>query len=70
MMVDNHYLHILTVVIISSVDVDECTVKTDSCSPNAVCTNTDGTFSCACNEGFSGNGADCEGETTFIKFVS
>ena len=38
------------------VDVDECTDETDNCDANAACTNTDGSFTCACNTGYSGDG--------------
>merc|ERR1711881_677831 len=35
-----------------SQDIDECTVGSDDCDANAECTNTVGSFTCACNEGF------------------
>ena len=41
------------------VDIDECTVGTDNCSADATCTNTAGSFSCACNGGYSGDGVTC-----------
>ena len=41
------------------VDVDECALGTDNCSPNATCTNKTGTFQCLCNEGFTGDGVSC-----------
>ena len=41
------------------VDVDECALGTDNCDVNATCTNTGGSFSCACNEGYEGNGVTC-----------
>jgi len=41
-------------------DVDECTDGTDDCDPNnATCTNTAGSFTCACNQGYEGNGVTC-----------
>jgi cysteine-rich repeat protein len=40
-------------------DIDECTLNTDNCDANATCTNTPGSFTCACNMGFSGNGVTC-----------
>ncbi len=46
-----------------SADIDECTEGTDNCNVNAECMNTVGSFTCACIEGFSGDGVDCEGET-------
>ena len=33
----------------------------DDCHDQAMCTNTPGSFSCACNTGWTGNGTSCEG---------
>jgi hypothetical protein len=33
-------------------DVDECAADTSPCDANATCTNTDGSFECACNAGW------------------
>ena len=49
----------LTVNIILVADVDECTTDTHNCDVNAVCTDTDGSFTCACNSGYSGDGTTC-----------
>uniref|UniRef100_A0A0G4F227 Uncharacterized protein n=1 Tax=Chromera velia CCMP2878 TaxID=1169474 RepID=A0A0G4F227_9ALVE len=40
-------------------DIDECTLNTHNCDANATCTNTTGSFSCACNVGFNGTGVVC-----------
>lgn len=40
-------------------DVNECTNGTDNCDANAQCTNTIGSFTCACDGGYSGNGTSC-----------
>ena len=42
-------------------DIDECTAGTHTCDANAACTNTDGSFTCACNSGYTGAGqaGDC-----------
>lgn len=40
-------------------DVDECAAGTDDCHPNAICTNTTGSFLCACARGFTGDGRTC-----------
>ena len=32
-------------------DIDECHDRTDGCSDNAYCVNTDGTYECECYEG-------------------
>ena len=49
----------LTVNVILVSDVDECTTDTHNCDVNAVCTDTDGSFTCACNSGYSGDGTTC-----------
>ncbi len=40
-------------------DLDECHAGVHTCSPNAVCNNTLGAFTCQCNSGFAGNGTHC-----------
>lgn len=39
-------------------DVDECQ-GASVCAPNAVCTNTPGSYTCACGSGFTGDGVTC-----------
>ncbi|RKH14836.1 hypothetical protein D7V97_01700 [Corallococcus sp. CA053C] len=40
-------------------DVNECAAGTDNCNDNATCTNTVGSFTCACNAGYEGDGVTC-----------
>lgn len=40
-------------------DIDECLTGADSCDANAACTNTAGSFTCACNAGYEGTGMLC-----------
>lgn len=42
------------------IDINECGMSTDNCDANAVCTNLPGSFECACNPGFFGDGVVCE----------
>ena len=42
-------------------DINECAEGIDNCSNNGNCTNQAGSFSCACNSGFIGNGVSCPG---------
>ena len=42
-----------------SLDNNECLLSTHTCDRNATCTNTGGSFDCACNSGFQGNGHTC-----------
>ena len=47
--------------IISSPDINECELGIDNCDEQATCTNTQGSYSCACNAGWTGDGFTCEG---------
>lgn len=42
-------------------DVNECG-SNNTCHTNASCMNTNGSFTCTCNEGYIGNGITCEGK--------
>ena len=54
-----HNYHQLTILL---PDIDECSRKTDNCNEQATCANNIGSFICTCNEGFKGDGEDCEGQ--------
>ncbi len=40
-------------------DVDECKLGTAACDLNAACTNTIGSYTCACKAGYTGDGKTC-----------
>ena len=40
-------------------DINECSTGVQDCHSNATCTDNDGSFSCACITGFSGDGVTC-----------
>ena len=40
-------------------DIDEFSNSTHNCYAQATCTNTDGSFTCACISGYTGNGTAC-----------
>ncbi|EYF00112.1 EGF domain protein [Chondromyces apiculatus DSM 436] len=40
-------------------DINECQNGTDNCDTNAACTNLPGSFNCACNSGYQGDGTTC-----------
>jgi len=50
-------------------DDDECTLGTDNCDENATCNNTDGSFSCDCNSGYTGDGVTCTADNPCEKEV-
>ena len=44
-------------------DIDECSNGSDDCHHNASCTNTGGSFTCACYDGLYGDGkSSCTGK--------
>lgn len=46
----------------NNVDVDECSSnEKNDCNPNAMCTNTEGSYVCRCIRGFEGDGRNCTG---------
>ena len=50
-----------TLYVFCVVDINECDLDLDNCDENAACTDTDGSFTCECKDGFSGNGTVCQG---------
>jgi len=50
-------------------DLDECAdTSTNDCSPNAICTNTAGGFTCACKPDYEGDGRTCVKKRPSIGF--
>ena len=43
-------------------DIDECSADSSICDENASCNNTDGSYSCTCKQGFTGDGLTCNGK--------
>ena len=43
-------------------DIDECSTDSSPCDENAECTNSDGSYSCTCKQGFTGDGTTCDGK--------
>ena len=46
-------------------DIDECSGDND-CHDDANCTDTVGSYICSCNEGYTGNGINCDGKSFVI----
>ena len=48
-------------------DKDECASREQNeCDPNALCTNTEGSYVCRCLRGYEGDGKTCEGRCRWI----
>ena len=41
-------------------DVNECLLNS-TCDANATCNNTQGSYTCMCDSGYSGDGISCDG---------
>ena len=48
--------------VLSFLDIDECAHDGDDCHSNARCINTEGSYKCTCNKGFTGSGRVCLGK--------
>ena len=47
--------------------MDECSAdETNDCDPNALCNNTNGSYTCRCKEGYTGNGRNCSGNASRV----
>ena len=54
-----------------NIDIDECMANmNDSCSPFANCTNTPGSFTCTCNQGYTGDGTTCDGKSVTVLDIT
>ena len=54
--------------ILLSSDINECNIQSP-CHANATCNNTEGSYTCECNDGFTGDGFTCDGMVMYIHFV-
>ena len=54
--------NIKLLMILQSLDINECEVGMNDCDSNATCTDVAGSFTCTCNQGYTGNGTTCTSE--------
>ena len=54
----NLFMFLFTVILL---DVDECVIRMNVCGINAFCNNTNSSYECRCNIGYSGDGLTCVG---------
>jgi hypothetical protein len=60
-----------TLAIFSISDIDECSEATSNdCDLNATCINTNASYNCTCNIGFTGNGKECSGKQPCMRMAN
>ena len=51
--------------------MDECVDEEENqCHPNALCTNTEGSYVCRCIKGYEGDGTNCTGKLRYLLCYS
>ena len=48
--------------------MDEC-ASDNECHANAQCTNTAGSYTCACLDGYAGDGKNCTGKRLYAAMI-
>lgn len=56
--------------LLSHTDYDECMDGRNKCDGNSVCTDTPGSYYCACTEGFVGDGFRCTRKSFLVEAFS
>ena len=50
-------------------DIDECADSAlNNCHADATCTNTVGSYTCACDAGYNGDGITCAGSNLLLYY--
>lgn len=63
----SYRIRLLTTLTVIS-DIDECSLVTSPCGPNALCNNTAGSFECTCQPGYTGDAlTGCTGTSTELQ---
>ena len=61
--INKRFITIQSRCFVNLLDFDECADnKTDKCAPNALCTNSEGSYVCRCLKGYEGDGRRCVGK--------
>ena len=55
---------------VTFLDINVCTNNLHDCRENTICVNNNGSFTCSCKAGYSGNGTFCQGECRRILAVA
>lgn len=64
--IDVHFMLMYLILFVIILDFDECVPGSNDCDEHATCINSDGSYSCLCNEPFyTGDGYHCYGNSIF-----
>jgi len=55
--------------ICNDTDINECATNNGGCGAGGSCTNTEGSFTCTCQSGYTYDGTTCIGKSDEIGFV-
>ena len=56
--------------VVLHVDMNECESNdSNNCDENAQCTNTEGSYTCSCNPGYTGDGVSCTSKLTTLLAI-
>ena len=47
-------------------DIDECQMELHDCAENATCLDTEGSYECTCDPGFTGDGFNCTSMCMYV----
>jgi hypothetical protein len=59
-------IYVFVVISTFSIDINECSPGSP-CHANATCDNTEGSYTCTCDSGYSGDGLSCDGMSILIS---
>ena len=62
--------HFLLCYNLLTADVDECAIGNHSCHDDATCYNTEGSYTCSCNIGYTGNGSFCMRKFIYVPIIT
>ena len=57
------------ILLLQNADVNGCTTGTHGCHYSATCHNTQGSYTCSCNHGYTGDEFTCIGEVIYFSVI-
>ena len=51
-------------------DINECKDDSHNCHADGICTNTNGSFYCTCQVGYTGDGVNCSGNKNCARILT